>query len=128
LIDLCHVSIDEWAFWVDLKCAGRANGRKSVNIIFVNMIISVHQPNETLGTIFKECYYLQMDANVGPRRIPVIDDCCYDLVFFKEASGAFYFGEDSRKAAESFQFIKNESGTYKTLMGWKGIVVEGKRN
>jgi len=63
------------------------------------MIISAHQPNETLGAILKECYYLQLDANVEPRRIPVIDDCCYDLVFFKEASGAFYFGEDSRKVA-----------------------------
>lgn len=37
------------------------------------------------------------------------------------------FFEDP-KAAESFEFIKNESGTYDALMGWKGIVVEGKRN
>lgn len=37
------------------------------------------------------------------------------------------FFEDP-KAAESFEFIKNQSGTYNALMGWKGIVVEGKRN
>jgi len=37
------------------------------------------------------------------------------------------FFEDP-KAAESFEFIKNESGTYDALMGWKGILVEGKRN
>lgn len=35
---------------------------------------------------------------------------------------------ENPKAAESFEFIKNGSGTYNTLMGWKGIVVEGKRN
>ena len=35
---------------------------------------------------------------------------------------------ENPKAAESFEFIKNESGTYNALMGWKGIVVEGKRN
>ena len=34
---------------------------------------------------------------------------------------------ENPKAAESFEFIKNESGTYDALMGWKGIVVEGKR-
>ncbi|MHA7830274.1 MAG: serine hydrolase domain-containing protein [Flagellimonas sp.] len=34
---------------------------------------------------------------------------------------------ENPKAAESFEFIKNESGTYNALMGWKGIVVEGKR-
>lgn len=37
------------------------------------------------------------------------------------------FFEDP-KATESFEFIKNESGTYNAMMGWKGISVEGKRN
>ncbi|MBO0331457.1 serine hydrolase domain-containing protein [[Muricauda] lutisoli] len=35
---------------------------------------------------------------------------------------------ENPKAAESFEFVENESGTYDALMGWKGIVVEGKRN
>ncbi len=35
---------------------------------------------------------------------------------------------ENPKAAESFEFVKNESGTYDALMGWKGIVVEGKQN
>lgn len=34
---------------------------------------------------------------------------------------------ENPKAAESFEFVENESGTYNTLMGWKGISVEGKR-
>ena len=43
-----------------------------------------------------------------------------------KAESPVVFFEDP-KAAESFEFIKNESGTYDALMGWKGIVVEGKR-
>lgn len=35
---------------------------------------------------------------------------------------------ENPKEAESFEFIKNESGSFDALMGWKGIVVEGKRN
>lgn len=34
---------------------------------------------------------------------------------------------ENPKAEESFNFIENESGTYNTLMGWKGISVEGKK-
>ncbi|MCI4669172.1 MAG: beta-lactamase family protein [Bacteroidia bacterium] len=36
------------------------------------------------------------------------------------------FFEDP-KAPESFEFIKNEVGSFDALMGWKGIAVEGKR-
>jgi CubicO group peptidase (beta-lactamase class C family) len=36
------------------------------------------------------------------------------------------FFEDP-KARESFEFVKNDEGTYDALMGWKGITVEGKR-
>lgn len=34
---------------------------------------------------------------------------------------------ENPKAAESFEFIKNESGSYDALMGWKGIIVKGER-
>lgn len=34
---------------------------------------------------------------------------------------------ENPKATESFEFIENDSGSYNTLMGWKGITVEGKR-
>jgi hypothetical protein len=31
------------------------------------------------------------------------------------------------KAAESFEFVENDSGSFNTMMGWKGISVEGKK-
>ena len=34
---------------------------------------------------------------------------------------------ENPKDAESFEFVKNDSGTYDALMGWKGISVPGKR-
>ena len=43
-----------------------------------------------------------------------------------KAESPSLFFEDP-KSTESFEFIANESGTYDALMGWKGIVVEGKR-
>jgi Tfp pilus assembly protein PilP len=57
------------------------------------------------------------------------------LVLFQEgeqvgelqAESPTVFFEDP-KAAESFEFVPNDSGSYNALMGWKGIVVEGKRN
>lgn len=57
------------------------------------------------------------------------------LVLFQEgeqvgelqAESPTVFFEDP-KAAESFKFVPNDSGSYNALMGWKGIVVEGKRN
>lgn len=50
-----------------------------------------------------------------------------DKVGGLQAETPTVFFEDP-KAAESFEFIKNESGSFDALMGWKGIVVEGKRN
>ena len=57
------------------------------------------------------------------------------LVLFQEgeevgrlqAESPTVFFEDP-KAEESFEFVPNDSGSYNALMGWKGIVVEGKRN
>lgn len=64
---------------------------------FVEMIAKTYYPEHPLDDLYRECYYLQMDDIVGIGRIPVIDDCCYDIVFFKEAEGNFYYGEDVRK-------------------------------
>lgn len=43
-----------------------------------------------------------------------------------KAESPTVFFEDF-KSTESFEFIANESGTYDAFMGWRGIVVEGKR-
>ncbi|WP_235856479.1 helix-turn-helix transcriptional regulator [Flagellimonas oceanensis] len=67
------------------------------------MVISLHNPEKPLDILFKECYYIHLDHEGGTGRIPVIDDCCYDLVFFKEAAGIFYYGENPKKVA-----IKNK--------------------
>lgn len=47
------------------------------------------------------------------------------IATLKAESETVFF--ENPKAAESFEFIQNESGTYNALMGWKGIKVEGKR-
>jgi len=63
------------------------------------LLSQVYQPPAPLHQIFRECYFIHIGDEQANRRIPVIDDCCYDLVFFKEAKGTFYFGEDPRKVA-----------------------------
>lgn len=61
------------------------------------MTITAHHPKGSRYQIFRECYYIHLAGDHGTGQIPVIDDCCYDFVFFKEASGAFYYGEDPQK-------------------------------
>lgn len=56
------------------------------------------------------------------------------LVVFQEgekigmlkAESEYVFFEDP-KAAESFEFIENENGSFNVMMGWKGIKLEGKK-
>ncbi|NVJ86475.1 MAG: helix-turn-helix domain-containing protein [Algoriphagus sp.] len=56
------------------------------------MVIQNYHPEEPFNALFKECYYIHMERGSGVRSIPVIDDCYYDLVFFKEAKGALCYG------------------------------------
>ena len=58
------------------------------------MVIQNYHPEEPFNTLFKECYYIQIPRGTNVHGIPVIDDCCYDLVFFKEANGALLYGQD----------------------------------
>lgn len=51
-------------------------------------------PQKPFDLFFRECYYIHINKEKANRRIPVIDDCCYDFVFFKEAKGVFHFGDD----------------------------------
>ncbi|MBR9853670.1 MAG: helix-turn-helix transcriptional regulator [Algicola sp.] len=57
------------------------------------MDIKTLYTKEPFNNLFKECYYMHLDNKEGAGQIPVIDDCCYDFIFFKEASGIFYFSE-----------------------------------
>jgi len=58
-----------------------------------SMVITGYKPQLPLNDVFRECYYIHLGDEGGTGQIPVIDDCCYDFVFFKEASGTFYQGE-----------------------------------
>ncbi|WP_306013666.1 MULTISPECIES: AraC family transcriptional regulator [unclassified Allomuricauda] len=58
------------------------------------MVISNFHPQPPLDALFRECYYIHMAERSG--LIPIIDDCCYDFVFFKEADGYFYYGPDQQ--------------------------------
>lgn len=55
------------------------------------MIIQSTSPSIELNSIVKEYYYLKIDAKDSFRSIPIIDDCCYDLVFFKEGNASFMY-------------------------------------
>lgn len=56
------------------------------------MIIKTQYPDNDLSNIVKEFYFIQIDAKNDSKQIPVIDDCCYDFIFFKEAQAKFYNG------------------------------------
>ena len=50
------------------------------------------KPALCLKDFFKEYYYLCLKAENDNNTIPIIDDCSYDLVFFKQASAKLIFG------------------------------------
>ena len=58
------------------------------------MNVVSYSPQEPFDSFFRECYYIHLGKEKANRRIPVIDDCCYDFVFFKETKGVFHFGRD----------------------------------
>ncbi len=64
---------------------------------FLKVVISVYYPKKPLDILFRECYYIHIGQEDQQRPIPVIDDCCYDLVFFKEAAGTFYYGSKAKE-------------------------------
>lgn len=50
-----------------------------------NLNIQSKTPSEALQDYFKEFYHLEMTSE-AKKSIPIIDDCSYDLVFYKEAN------------------------------------------
>ena len=54
------------------------------------MLIESRKSDETLQDWIKEYYFSNTEEN--DRQIPVIDDCCYDLIFFKEAKSILKHG------------------------------------
>lgn len=63
----------------------------------VVLITKTSLPNEKLLNIVKEYYYIQIDSDNSAKKIPVIDDCSYDFIFFKEANATFLSGSTQKK-------------------------------
>jgi AraC-like DNA-binding protein len=50
-------------------------------------------PKASLQPFIKELYYCEFYAKEEPF-VPIHDDCCYDIILFKEADSQFKFGPD----------------------------------
>lgn len=55
-------------------------------------------PNEPNINILREYYFIEINTDTNQKTIPVIDDCCYDFIFFKEAKATLTHGETNTKA------------------------------
>lgn len=58
------------------------------------MILVSHLPSEDLQNFIKEYYFIQLEAET--KSIPVIDDCSYDLVCFKEGDAQLSYGKPAQ--------------------------------
>jgi YesN/AraC family two-component response regulator len=61
------------------------------------LTIKTSPPNKELLSIVKEYYFIQLDAGSTTKQIPIIDDCSYDLIFFKEANATFIYDSTQKK-------------------------------
>ncbi|MUP46004.1 AraC family transcriptional regulator [Gramella sp. BOM4] len=61
------------------------------------MIIQASLPSKKLYSFIKEYYFIEINSKSESRQNPIIDDCHYDLVFFKEAKARFFYGNPAKK-------------------------------
>ena len=61
------------------------------------MLIEKTLPYETLRDYFIEYYFISLNSGDLVKTIPIIDDCSYDFVFFKEADAILYYGRPTKK-------------------------------
>lgn len=57
------------------------------------MIIKSELADLSLQHLIKEYYYFSKKMDKTVKYVPVIDDCCYDFVFFKECNSVLTYGE-----------------------------------
>ncbi|NVJ86476.1 MAG: beta-lactamase family protein [Algoriphagus sp.] len=74
--------------------------------------------------IFPDFDGLVLEVAIQDGELVILQDG--EIIGRLQAESPTVFFEDP-KSRESFEFVKNESGTYDARMGWKGIVVEGAR-
>ncbi|MBC2839303.1 AraC family transcriptional regulator [Robiginitalea sp. SC105] len=56
------------------------------------MQIESHLPEPALRHLLKEYYYFSSGEQATSRFVPVIDDCCYDFIFFRERESTLVWG------------------------------------
>ena len=56
------------------------------------MITETSFPEKSLQSVLKEYYCIRIQNDSVIKHIPIIDDCCYDFVFFKEMDADFFYG------------------------------------
>ena len=61
------------------------------------MVLKTTKPAKSLQSFLKEYYFIHLQAKQDVKQIPLIDDGCYDFVFFKEAKANFFHGEKPEK-------------------------------
>lgn len=57
------------------------------------MITESTKPIPALQPFLREYYYFHLQATTAEKCIPLIDDGCYDIIFFKEAKADFFYGD-----------------------------------
>ena len=60
------------------------------------MSIESGKYDESLKDIVKE-YYVFSNKEEKTKYVPVIDDCCYDIIFFKEANTTLTYGSNQKE-------------------------------
>lgn len=56
------------------------------------MILESRLPSPGLRHLVKEYYYISSGSGTPSRYVPVIDDACYDFIFFREQDSALAYG------------------------------------
>lgn len=69
------------------------------------MKIQTSLPNKELLHIVREYYFIQIKADNITKQIPIIDDCCYDFIFFKEAKATFIYANIPQKTSITKKII-----------------------
>lgn len=55
-------------------------------------MIQSKQPHLDLRDIIREYYLIDLETDNGQKEIPIVDDCCHDIVVFKERKAKLQYG------------------------------------
>ena len=63
------------------------------------MIIQSKKPDPSLSHLVREYYYFATGPRGSTKYVPVIDDGCYDFIFFRERDSSLVYGSEQRSLA-----------------------------